>query len=56
MGRPTPQSHSKRLREQTKKDKRRAKDEKRAARKAEKQTDELPDENALPTDATNSIL
>ena len=38
MGRATPQSHSKRLREQTKRDKKRKKDEKRAARKAAKTT------------------
>lgn len=38
MGRATPQTHAKRQREQLKKDKRRAKDEKRAARKAAKQT------------------
>jgi phage/plasmid primase-like uncharacterized protein len=40
IGRSTPQSHAKRLREQMKKDKRRAKDAKRAARKAAKQTDD----------------
>ncbi len=39
MGRSSPQSHAKRQREQLKKDKRRAKDEKRAARKAAKQPD-----------------
>ena len=39
MGRPTPESQNKRKREQLKQNKRRAKDEKRAARKAAKQTD-----------------
>jgi hypothetical protein len=42
MGRSTPQSHAKRLREQTKKDKRREKEEKRAARKADKQAEPIP--------------
>lgn len=36
MGRPSPQTHAKRLREQAKRDKRRAKDERRAERKAAK--------------------
>ena len=39
MARPGPQTHAKRQREQLKKDKRRAKDEKKALRKAEKETD-----------------
>jgi hypothetical protein len=39
MGRSTPQSQNKRKREQLKQDRRRAKDEKRAARKAAKQTE-----------------
>lgn len=43
MGRSTPQSHAKRQREQLKKDKRRAKDEKRAARKAAKLADDDPE-------------
>jgi hypothetical protein len=42
MGRSTPQSHAKRLREQTKKDKRREKEEKRAARKADKLAEDIP--------------
>ena len=44
MGRSTPQSQNKRKREQLKLEKRRAKDEKRAARKAAKQTnsDDVP--------------
>jgi hypothetical protein len=37
MARGSPQSHAKRLREQLKKDKRRVKDEKRAARKEARQ-------------------
>jgi hypothetical protein len=39
MARPGPQTHAKRQREQLKKDKRRAKDEKKALRKAEKEAD-----------------
>ena len=46
MGRSTPQSLNKRKREQLKLEKRRAKEEKRALRKAEKQTNssDLPAE------------
>jgi hypothetical protein len=50
MGRSTPQTHAKRQREQLKKDKRRAKDEKRAARKAAKRTgDSVPDSERKAT-------
>jgi len=48
MGRSTPQTHAKRQREQLKKDKRRAKDEKRAARKAARNSDDPSSAESAP--------